>query len=168
MFESIKMKKCKECGKLFLPKSSRSQYCDGDHYRPCPICGEPVLAKYLSDPPRRCDKCKSIRPAAKHIASNRADDISREEEMSVDTNTGEITASSLNSRITAKYVGPSVCGWKTGNVYDIHIKRNLYGYTVVADENRINPDEDVSRVQLPVASFISINQYYKREVLLDG
>ena len=54
------LRKCKECGKLFQPKG-REQYCSDTHYRPCPICGTPVVATYLSDPPRRCDKCKSIR-----------------------------------------------------------------------------------------------------------
>ena len=51
------MKKCKECGKLFMPKG-REQYCSDVHYRPCPVCGKPVIAKYLSDPARRCDDCK--------------------------------------------------------------------------------------------------------------
>lgn len=58
------MRKCKECGKLFMPKG-REQYCPDIHYRPCPICGTPVEAKYLSDPPRKCDKCrgrKTIQP----------------------------------------------------------------------------------------------------------
>lgn len=52
----MEMKKCKECGKLFMPKSTRSQYCDDLHYRPCPACGKPVEAKYLSDPPRCCSR----------------------------------------------------------------------------------------------------------------
>ena len=58
------MRKCKECGKLYTPKG-REQSCSDVHYRPCPNCGEPVVAKYLSDPPRRCDKCrgKKIKPA---------------------------------------------------------------------------------------------------------
>ena len=51
------MRKCKECGKLFVPKG-REQYCSDIHYRPCPICGKPVEAKYLSDPPRKCADCK--------------------------------------------------------------------------------------------------------------
>lgn len=51
------MRKCKECGKMFTPKG-REQYCSDTHYRPCPVCGTPVVAKYLSDPPRKCDKCR--------------------------------------------------------------------------------------------------------------
>lgn len=52
---------CKECGKQFEATSARIAYCPGPHYRPCPICGEPVLVKYLSDPARRCEKCKGVR-----------------------------------------------------------------------------------------------------------
>lgn len=37
------LKKCKECGKLFLPDTYRQEYCKEDHYRPCPVCGKPVL-----------------------------------------------------------------------------------------------------------------------------
>lgn len=51
------MRRCKECGELFVPKG-REQYCSKLHYRPCPVCGEPVEAKYLSDPPRKCSNCR--------------------------------------------------------------------------------------------------------------
>lgn len=63
------MRKCKECGKLFLPKG-REQYCSEVHYRPCPICGEPVEVKYFSDPPRKCDACKyrKVRPLPPELA----------------------------------------------------------------------------------------------------
>ena len=50
---------CKECGKQFEAKSPRVAYCSDIHYRPCPVCGKPVVAKYLSDPPRRCVECKN-------------------------------------------------------------------------------------------------------------
>lgn len=53
----MELRKCKECGKMFQPKG-REQYCSDIHYRPCPVCGKPVIAKYLSDPARRCDDCK--------------------------------------------------------------------------------------------------------------
>lgn len=52
----MEMKKCKECGKLFQAKSARTQYCNDLHYRPCPVCGKPVEAKYLSDPARCCSR----------------------------------------------------------------------------------------------------------------
>lgn len=54
------LRKCKECGKMFQPKG-REQYCSDIHYRPCPVCGKPVVAKYLSDPARRCDACKGVK-----------------------------------------------------------------------------------------------------------
>lgn len=57
------LRKCKECGKMFLPKG-REQYCPDVHYRPCPICGEPVIAKYLSDPPRKCSNCRGKKSAS--------------------------------------------------------------------------------------------------------
>lgn len=59
----MELRKCKECGKMFEPKG-REQYCSDIHYRPCPVCGTLVVAKYLSDPARRCDKCKGTRGTA--------------------------------------------------------------------------------------------------------
>ena len=62
------MRACKECGKMFMPKG-REKYCSDVHYRPCPVCGTPVVAKYLSDPPAKCDNCKGkhtkVQPASK-------------------------------------------------------------------------------------------------------
>lgn len=62
---ALEMKKCKECGKLFVPKTKLSQYCNDLHYRPCPVCGKPVEAKYLSDPPRCCSRECSKQKQAK-------------------------------------------------------------------------------------------------------
>lgn len=51
-------KYCKECGKLFLARDIRQNYCKGPHFRPCPVCGKLVEVKNtcLSDPPRACSK----------------------------------------------------------------------------------------------------------------
>lgn len=59
------MRACKECGKMFMPKG-REKYCSDVHYRPCPVCGTPVVAKYLSDPPCKCKDCKGkkMQPAS--------------------------------------------------------------------------------------------------------
>ena len=58
--KNLEMKKCKECGKLFQPISNKQKYCSEDHYRPCPVCGKLIFAKYLSDPARCCSgTCKS-------------------------------------------------------------------------------------------------------------
>lgn len=57
----LEMKKCKECGSLFMPTSNKQKYCSAKHYRPCPVCGKRVYAKYLSDPARCCSgKCKAL------------------------------------------------------------------------------------------------------------
>lgn len=65
----LEMKKCKECGKLFTPKSAQSVYCDDIHFRPCPVCGKAVEAKYLSDPARCCSKeCSAVARAQKKEA----------------------------------------------------------------------------------------------------
>ena len=56
----LEMKKCKECGEMFMPTSNKQKYCTKMHYRPCPVCGKPVYAKYLSDPARCCSGiCKA-------------------------------------------------------------------------------------------------------------
>lgn len=53
-------KLCKECRQPFIPKG-RESYCTRTHYRPCPVCGKAVEAKYLSDPARCCSKeCQAI------------------------------------------------------------------------------------------------------------
>lgn len=55
-------KKCKECGKEFIPDSPRQEYCKDVHYRPCPVCGKPVKAIYLNESPRCCSKeCRTIK-----------------------------------------------------------------------------------------------------------
>jgi hypothetical protein len=66
----MEMRKCKECGKMFMPKG-REKYCSDVHYRPCPVCGTLVIAKYLSDPPRKCDNCKKHRSTLTPTSSSK-------------------------------------------------------------------------------------------------
>lgn len=47
-------RKCKECGKEFIPNSGKQNYCKDIHYRPCPICGKPVEVRHFSDKLRTC------------------------------------------------------------------------------------------------------------------
>ena len=78
----MEMKKCKECGKLFVPKSARAQYCDGEHYRPCPVCGKLVYAKYLSDPARCCSReCSQKKNNAVSITNVSCKEISVSKEV---------------------------------------------------------------------------------------
>ena len=50
------VKVCKLCGKVFVPRNNTARYCDDNHYRPCPICGKPVLIKEVSQKPHCCSK----------------------------------------------------------------------------------------------------------------
>ena len=45
---------CIECGEVFIPNSPKQTVCKKEHYRPCPVCGKPVLMKQYSEPPRTC------------------------------------------------------------------------------------------------------------------
>lgn len=62
----LDIRKCVWCGKEFQPRSPRQTSCKADHYRPCAICGAPLLVKesyenYKKYGPRSCNKCKGKR-----------------------------------------------------------------------------------------------------------
>lgn len=40
---SKSVKVCELCGETFTSSSNTARYCNRDHYRPCPVCGKPVL-----------------------------------------------------------------------------------------------------------------------------
>lgn len=57
------IKICKHCGKEFETNNPQKIYCDGVHYRPCPVCGKLVLMNHkdFSRPAKCCsDKCSVI------------------------------------------------------------------------------------------------------------
>lgn len=55
------LRTCIECGDEFFTSNLSTRFCSKDHYKPCPVCGKPVLAKYLNDPPRVCsEKCRKV------------------------------------------------------------------------------------------------------------
>lgn len=175
----MEMKKCKECGKLFMPKSQRQQYCDAVHYRPCPICGEPVVATYLSDPPRRCDKCKHIRgtksanmirPTSKVVTLSNSLPFSNSSAATPEApvapvfTEGQITQSELlENALSVEYLGKSTCGFVRGGRYIIQAVHGLYGYTITAIDtltDGIEIPEKGAVIQL--SSMISINQYFHK------
>lgn len=41
--EPTKMKPCKICGNMFLPKKPSQRFCEKDHYTTCPICGKSII-----------------------------------------------------------------------------------------------------------------------------
>lgn len=51
-----KSKKCAICGKEFMPKSPAQRICSDNHYRPCPVCGNPVLWNTTSKNVKPCCK----------------------------------------------------------------------------------------------------------------
>lgn len=58
------IKTCKHCGKQFETNNPQKIYCDGPHYRPCPVCGKPVIMidNDFSRPPRCCsNECSKIK-----------------------------------------------------------------------------------------------------------
>ena len=48
------VKVCELCGKEFHPKSNTQKYCEDDHFRPCPVCGKPVLVLVAHEEARCC------------------------------------------------------------------------------------------------------------------
>lgn len=141
---------CKECGKQFEASSARVQYCPDIHYRPCPICGKPVVAKYLSDPARRCDECKNkgkMAPVARVEILNPAVTEIREE-------SAEVSASSGYT-----YAGPEILGFKTGHSYLLDIQwDSLSAYKVIAKFD-FTEDAEVDLMIL-LSSKASLKQYF--------
>lgn len=49
------VKICELCGEPFTSSSNTAKYCNRDHYRPCPVCGKPVLVERGKEyEPLRC------------------------------------------------------------------------------------------------------------------
>ena len=52
-------RKCKICGKEFIPKSNRQVVCGENHTGPCPVCGKPAPLHSLEHGPCTCSyKCR--------------------------------------------------------------------------------------------------------------
>ena len=47
-------RKCRICGKEFIPRSNRQAVCDEKHTGPCPVCGKPAPLYSLEDGPCTC------------------------------------------------------------------------------------------------------------------
>lgn len=160
---------CKECGQEFEASSARIKYCSRIHYRPCPICGEPVEAKYLSDPPRKCNKCKgakSMKPASAPVHQlfklPALEDFMKpkasEPKVSNTTITEPVMVKPVDDAEAKQYTGPDVCGFIHGHYYhiDVEKKDGLYWITATKD---ITEDLFVDYV-LMYSSKISIDQRF--------
>ena len=146
----MEMKRCKECGKMFLPTSKRQQYCNELHYRPCPVCGKMVEAKYLSDPARCCSsECKK-----QLAAKNRRSVVVTAAELAdepLDIKDGQI----------AEYRGPKVGLWIPGHRYVINIdaKHTTYGQYKIWATKDLTSDSGV-KLLMPLSSQNSIDRYF--------
>ena len=185
----LEKKKCKECGEYFTPRSMRQQYCDKLHYRPCPVCGKPVEAKYLSDPARCCSQeCKNALRAK--AQKTQKDDVVTMVENQMDAEIGvraskksssEWIAGALFDKVSydltkvnlAKhedklkkkfdvktYAGPKVLGMIPGHDYAVKLTRPK-GYTTY--EMNVLYDFDTSKVveaMVPLSSMIMVNRWF--------
>ena len=149
----MEMKKCKECGKLFVPKSLRQQYCDGPHFRPCPVCGTLVEAKYLSDPARCCSaECK------KKLADKRRQSVSADLKTAVTAPTRkQVSAEDDSTLRTMKFRRDSVCGFIKGHTYLVDVQRDqTYQIRGVMD---LTTQDDQCQADIRLSSKISIERY---------
>ena len=157
---------CAACGKLFQPKG-RERYCEGPHYKPCPVCGELVVATYWSDPPKRCPKCKAAnaKPAqpshSGEIVSNEASRISSS---TAETDNPTMTIDMGDDNVR-QYIGPEGRGipFKTNHSCIIKMeKEEKYNCYVVTSEYDITAEEDIS-AYIRYSSMNSIDRYFKKQ-----
>jgi len=161
MEKVLEMKPCKECGKLFRPKSNKTIYCDGEHYRPCPVCGKPVFAKYLSDPARCCSGvCRAE-------LGRRNKGEAPKEIVADTTSLLDVAATPVEELTTIKidldnipkktYVGKDSDGFISGHEYHINVtvSNTVYDVEAVYDATEGKP------VSLHTA-YNSKSTYYKK------
>ena len=178
------MRKCKECGKLFQPKG-REQYCSEIHYRPCPICGTLVVAKYLSDPPRRCANCKAnnkILPKGHSkllfdIQGNQPTDIKKptskksnvtasskaSNESSVSKQSQQLNIEIPSGKDIRRYVGKDYKkgkGFRPNHLYELDIQKDEYSYILSAVYDWTD-NKEVAITEL-FSSKISIDGHFKK------
>lgn len=181
---SSQLRKCKECGKTFLPKG-REQYCPDIHYRPCPICGAPVEAKYLSDPPRKCDKCKGKKSSQgfKNIPSKmmppssnketkenklatpvKSENTSWMKEIESTASQPTVDSNTFCENVTGTvmmYIGNQYKNnFQKGHKYLIKVEHSDYVYNVTSVEDVTSGDD--CDIILPIASQISFYQKFAR------
>lgn len=167
-------KKCKECGKIFLAKSARQVYCSGDHYRPCPVCGEPVLIKYLSDPTPKCEKCKKNRssaPKEEPVTSSvlaKVEQKASEEPKKAELKEAAVKQSAKKSVAFTNagnwiYVGnPYKNGFIPGHEYEIRIAKAEYVYEVSSYRD-VTDDKPVD-IMIPFSSKVSIDRNFSKMI----
>lgn len=178
------MKRCKECGKFFKPVKRRQSYCEATHYRPCPICGKLEIAKYLSDPARRCKECKNNKKINyRNSTSAKADEVETVSEVinqsSKDVDIVATTESSDNvkdsdnvtelecidtsKKFTRDEILNNVVRAKyTGPNLDGYTFGNVYLIQTRRNRNGYTITELGDDKVITLSSMTSVNQYFKR------
>lgn len=165
----LEKRRCRECGKWFTPRSKNQIYCEDLHYRPCPVCGKLVEAKYLSDPARCCsNECKAImRSKTREEAKSK-----RVSNISISSKKPKIETPSVsdseyenylreNSVIKTYIFKNSICGFQTEHEYAIETTKRNDSY--VHDVNATYDFTEGKTVDLSmqVASMSSFQRYFK-------
>lgn len=161
----VKMKKCKECGQMFVPKNPRSQYCDAKHYRPCPVCGELVEIKYLSDPTPRCASCRKLGLKVNATANtklvNVANAATKVEPVNNSASATENVEDLPSDFVQRKYTGHTNCGFISSHIYLVKVRENKpYGFIVEAIKD-ITDNEDVDDTEMGISSPKSFKYFFK-------
>lgn len=187
----MEQKRCKECGEWFTPKSMRQQYCTKLHYRPCPICGKPVEAKYLSDPPRCCSKeCQqAARKETKVVQkAETVKAVEKNEEITISTKAANRTAEQwIASRLfnsaskslknidlteyedkirdkfeVMTYIQRPLIHFETGHEYALVISKPKGYHTYDVTAVYDFDTNSIIDTTMPLSSQISINQHFSK------
>lgn len=158
----MEQKTCAACGKLFHPKG-RERYCDGPHYKPCPVCGEQVLAVYWSDPPKRCEKCR----AANAKVAKPVEKLSQTAETKVNTTSDDNITRTVDlgeDNNVRRYSGPEGKGipFKNGHVYILVAeKEEKYGSYIITSKYDVTAEEDID-AYMRYSSMLMIDQRFQK------
>ena len=184
-------KRCKECGEWFTPKSMRQQYCTKVHYRPCPVCGKPVEAKYSSDPPRCCSReCQQAARKKTQVTQKEeiAQNVAKQEELTVNTKASHRTAeqwiahkvfnqsnkslkdvdlTEYEDKIRDKfevmtYIQRPLIHFETGHEYALVISKPKGYHTYDVTAVYDFDTNSIVDITMPMSSQLSINQHFSK------
>lgn len=167
---------CPLCQKKFIPKG-RQKYCDGPHFKPCPVCGKLVPAPYPSDPAKCCSsECRKKWKSMSSSAASVAPEIKKTESVIVEEPTKEeypldpeIKLNTDPLRVLEKgtkeffikecIFDSKIKGLIKGHVYTIEVTKDSYTYEVILSYDHTYR-EDINII-FNVASAVSFNTYFK-------
>ena len=163
-------KKCAACGKVFQPKG-RERYCEGPHYKPCPVCGVDVVATYWSDPPKRCEKCRAANAkpqkqitAFQHMMVGTLNKVVEPIPAPKEIDNPTITVELADGDDVRVYIGPEGRGipFKVNHTYILKLeKEEKYGCYAVSSSYDITAEADIN-AYIRYSSMNSIDRYFKK------